>query len=136
MTHPPLSREVFLLFALLYGLAWGSFLNQWADRWSLACPPGVTWFSPRRSCCFHCQQTIPWWWNLPVVSYLWLGGRCGFCRAPMGASTLVVELAVPAGITALAAWVGPERPGVLAAGVGVLSGLILLGARAWKSRHL
>lgn len=38
-----------------------------------------------RSRCPHCGHQIAAWENIPVVSYLFLRGRCSACKAPISA---------------------------------------------------
>lgn len=33
-----------------------------------------------RSSCPHCKKTIPFWHNIPIVSFILLKGRCCFCQ--------------------------------------------------------
>lgn len=103
----------------LIGWLWGSFLNQLADRTPPrhppAGPPGAATaqpglFRPLRSICFACRAAIPWYDNVPVVSYLVLRGRCRACGTPIGWRTLWVELATPAGFLVLW-WLAPGRRG-------------------------
>jgi leader peptidase (prepilin peptidase) / N-methyltransferase len=74
-------------FALLPGLAIGSFLNVVAAR----VPLKRSIVSPA-SACPSCETPIAWYDNLPVVSYLLLRGRCRSCRAPIGWKYPAVEL--------------------------------------------
>ena len=76
-----------ILFAALLGLVVGSFLNV------------VAWRVPRReslvrprSRCPHCSTAIAPYDNVPVLSWLALGGRCRHCRARISARYPVVEL--------------------------------------------
>ena len=62
----------------LLGLAIGSFLNVCIYR----IPAGVSIVTPP-SRCQSCGQELRWYHNIPVASWLALGGRCGFCRAPV-----------------------------------------------------
>lgn len=80
------------VIGLLFGLAFGSFLNVVLTR----VPRGESIATPR-SRCRACGRSLAWFENVPVVSYLALGGRCRTCRAPIGVRYLVVELA--AGLT-------------------------------------
>lgn len=56
-----------------------------------------------RSACPHCGHQIAPWENIPVVSYLFLRGRCSACKAPIGIRYPLVE-AVTAALSALAMW--------------------------------
>jgi leader peptidase (prepilin peptidase)/N-methyltransferase len=60
----------------VFGLAFGSFLNVCIYR----LPRNESILTPR-SHCPHCNHLIRWFDNIPVLSYLLLGGRCRGCRA-------------------------------------------------------
>ena len=75
-------------FAALFGAAVGSFLN--VCIWRLP-RPGMTVASPKRSHCTSCGFLIPWFDNLPIASWIWLGGHCRSCRAPIAPRYLLVE---------------------------------------------
>lgn len=55
-----------------------------------------------RSMCQSCRHSIRWYENIPVLSYLFLRGKCGTCSAPISLRYPVVEL-VTAGFFVLAA---------------------------------
>jgi leader peptidase (prepilin peptidase) / N-methyltransferase len=74
-------------FALLPGLAIGSFLNVVAAR----VPLKRSIVSPA-SACPSCETPIAWYDNVPVISYLLLRGRCRSCRAAIGWKYPAVEL--------------------------------------------
>jgi leader peptidase (prepilin peptidase)/N-methyltransferase len=73
-------------FVVAPALALGSFLNVVAmrvpARRSLVRPP---------SSCGACGHEIAWRDNVPVVSWLWLQGRCRHCSAPISAVYPLVE---------------------------------------------
>ena len=73
------------IFAL--GLAFGSFLNVCIYR----LPRGLSVVRPGSSCP-HCEKPIAFYDNVPVLSWLILGGRCRTCQTPITPRYLVVEL--------------------------------------------
>lgn len=56
-----------------------------------------------RSACPKCGHQIAPWENIPVISYLFLRGRCKACKTPIGIRYPLVEL-VTAALSALAMW--------------------------------
>ena len=75
-----------LIFAL--GLAIGSFLNVCIYR----LPRGLSIHSPRRSFCPECRTPIRFYDNIPVLSYLFLKGRCRHCDTQISKVYPLVEL--------------------------------------------
>jgi leader peptidase (prepilin peptidase)/N-methyltransferase len=53
--------------------------------------------------CPHCAHKIRAWENLPVISYLFLGGKCSSCKAPISKRYPIVELACGL-LSAFIAW--------------------------------
>lgn len=45
-----------------------------------------------RSHCTHCKRTLPFWLNIPIITYLIIGGRCAFCRKKISLKYLLIEL--------------------------------------------
>lgn len=104
----------------LFGLLIGSFLNvviyrlpkimerQWADECAELSgkPPEpaekFNLLTPR-SRCSSCGHVIAWYENIPVLSYLFLKGRCAGCAAPYGMRYLLVE-AVTGALFSFCAW--------------------------------
>ena len=79
-----------LIFAAILGAIVGSFLNVVILRLpeedaSIVFPP---------SKCPKCQQRIRWYDNVPVLSFLLLGGRCRSCRQPISWQYPAVEAAM------------------------------------------
>ena len=64
-----------MALALLLGLVIGSFLNVVIMR----LPQGGSITIPR-SQCPNCKQLIHWYDNIPILSYLFLRGRCRRCK--------------------------------------------------------
>ena len=77
-----------ILLAAVLGLCIGSFFNvcicRLPERRSIAWP---------RSSCPHCGRRLAPRDLVPVLSYLWLGGRCRYCREPISPQYPIVELA-------------------------------------------
>jgi leader peptidase (prepilin peptidase)/N-methyltransferase len=76
------------IFALLPGLAVGSFLNVVAARL-----PAHRSIASGRSQCGSCSAEIAWYDNIPLASYLVLRGRCRSCGATISFRYFAVELA-------------------------------------------
>ena len=108
-----LPREVLTGLAAFLGLLVGSFLNvviyrlpkmmeqQWAAECAQLTSQGesgldaaiekLSLLSPR-SRCPQCEHAITWYENVPVVSYLFLRGKCSSCGTPIGWRYPAVEL--------------------------------------------
>ncbi|HKI25432.1 MAG TPA: prepilin peptidase [Candidatus Sulfotelmatobacter sp.] len=78
---------VFTTAIFLTGLAFGSFLNVCIYR----LPLGKSVVTPR-SACPKCKHAIAFYDNLPVLSWLILGGRCRHCKTRISARYLLIEL--------------------------------------------
>ena len=76
-----------LILLGVLGLFVGSFLNVCIHR----LPRDLSVAFPA-SHCPACQKPLRWYHNVPVLSWLVLGGRCGFCRARIHWRYPVVEL--------------------------------------------
>lgn len=75
-------------WVFIVGLCIGSFLNVVILR-------GLTDESivfPSSKCPI-CQNKLKWWMNIPVLSYLLIGGKCHYCKAKVSIQYPVVELA-------------------------------------------
>ena len=112
-----------------FGLLIGSFLNVVIHRvpkmleneWNEACrdqlklepAPEVAPFNLLKpnSACPHCGHQIRWYENIPVISYLALGGRCSGCKARISARYPIIEIVT----AALFAWCGYRYGPTLAA---------------------
>jgi leader peptidase (prepilin peptidase)/N-methyltransferase len=82
----------------LGGLIIGSFLNVLIHRWPLMLAaeeqqdtPAPLGIARPRSHCPACHHPLPAHHLLPLLSFLWLRGRCGFCQHPISWRYPVVE---------------------------------------------
>ncbi len=123
---------VFLCVAIVLGLMVGSFLNvvihrlpkmmeqqcqqECADLYGLVKPSGERFdlIAPR-SRCPSCAQPITALQNIPVISYLVLGGKCAGCKARISPRYPCVEV-LSGALAGYAAW----RFGPTLAGVGAI----------------
>ena len=86
MEVSPLPEPVATVFALLLGLAVGSFLNVVIYR----VPKGLSIVSPP-SACPNCGHDIRPRDNIPVVSWLLLRGKCRDCTTPISPRYPLIE---------------------------------------------
>ncbi len=77
-----------LLFVFAFGAAIGSFLNVVIYR----LPAGLSLLHPP-SRCPHCLHQLGMTENVPVFGWLWLRGRCRWCRTPVSWRYPAVEAA-------------------------------------------
>jgi leader peptidase (prepilin peptidase) / N-methyltransferase len=124
----------FILLAAVFGLIIGSFLNVVIHRtpivlmrrWQQDCREltgqaasaathGKFNLVTPRSRCPHCGHAITTLENIPVVSYLWLRGKCSACRKPIGLRYPFVEI-LSAALAAVTAW----HFGFTAAGIAAI----------------
>ena len=85
-------RPAIYAFVVVLGLLFGSFANVCIYRWppSDAYPDGQSVVLPG-SHCFACETPIQWYDNTPLLSWLWLRGRCRSCKAAFSPRYLFVE---------------------------------------------
>jgi leader peptidase (prepilin peptidase)/N-methyltransferase len=81
------SREVIPLGAFLFGLCIGSFLNVCILR----IPADKSIVLPASSCT-KCGKAIAAYDNIPVLSWIFLGGKCRHCKTKISAMYPAVEL--------------------------------------------
>lgn len=78
----------FWWFVVLFvGACVGSFLNVVIYR----VPLGMSVNEPKRSFCPGCKKDIPWFRNLPVITWVWQWGKCAECKMKIPARYVLVE---------------------------------------------
>jgi leader peptidase (prepilin peptidase)/N-methyltransferase len=117
-TVPP---PFWIAVAAVVGLVVGSYLNVVIHR----LPEGESTVTPA-SRCPACGARIRWYDNLPLVSWLALGGRCRDCRAPISLRYPIVEAATAIAFGGAVVRFGPRPDAVMAALLAAL--LIALAA--------
>ena len=107
------------LVFFVFGCIVGSFLNVCIYR----LPLGLSIVTPP-SHCPHCQYSIPWYLNVPLVTWLALRGRCKNCGAPISPRYFIVELLT--GVAFLSCWLafGKASPVIAILYTILLAGLI------------
>ncbi|MEM6912228.1 MAG: prepilin peptidase [Verrucomicrobiota bacterium] len=80
--HPAILAMVFVT-----GTVIGSFLNVCIYR----LPRNLSVNNPKRSFCPTCQYQFPIWLNIPILSWLLLGGKCAKCKSAISPRYLLVE---------------------------------------------
>lgn len=83
-------ESYFLMVAGLFGAIVGSFLNVVIlrlpdDNQSIVFPA---------SHCTSCNTQLRWYENIPIISYLFLGGKCAHCSARISWQYPLVEVAM------------------------------------------
>lgn len=89
-----------IIFTTLLGAIVGSFLNVVIYRWPLMLGAeenveiNTKNFNLAFPCshCPECKHKLKIWHNIPLISYLLLRGKCGFCKTSISIQYLIVEL--------------------------------------------
>lgn len=72
-------------------------VKEWLETNNLSIPEGLDShiepinLSFPSSHCYTCKTPLKWYHNIPILSYLFLRGKCGFCKTPFSAQYCIVE---------------------------------------------
>ncbi|HEY2138926.1 MAG TPA: prepilin peptidase [Chthoniobacterales bacterium] len=89
MVNPVAGYEFFFnVVAIALGAVVGSFLNVCIYR----LPLDLSVNEPRRSFCPSCKKQLTWSQNIPLLSWLFLRGKCAHCGARIAFRYFAVEL--------------------------------------------
>jgi leader peptidase (prepilin peptidase)/N-methyltransferase len=112
MIHELITNHIWFMYVAigLYSLAIGSLLNvviyrlpimlqrEWKREYCELMgleedktPPPLNLFFPR-SFCPSCKAMVKSWQNIPILSYLFLRGRCYHCKSPISIRYPLIEL--------------------------------------------
>jgi leader peptidase (prepilin peptidase) / N-methyltransferase len=120
----PIGSWYFPTIAFLFGACIGSFLNVCVSRW----PAEQSVVKPR-SRCPKCGHEIPWYENIPLVSWIALRARCSGCKNPISSVYPLLELVVALGWLACVLQFGPTLTAFRVAAFGtVLLGIMITDA--------
>ncbi|MCL1971767.1 MAG: prepilin peptidase [Endomicrobia bacterium] len=86
-TDIPGFNLVLYIFFFLIGLTFGSFANVCIYR----IPLDLSIIRPRSSCT-KCKKQVAWHDNIPLLSYIMLGGKCRYCEEKISLIYPLVEL--------------------------------------------
>ena len=106
-------------FAVIYGLCIGSFLNVVIYR----LPRNMNLAFPG-SHCTNCDYSLRWYDNIPVISYIILGGKCRKCKAHISFRYTAVEI-LNAVLWTLSAAVFWERSPLYAIAVALFCSILI-----------
>ena len=82
-----MEKDILVVLVTIFGLLVGSFLNALIYR----LPREINIAYPRSSCP-KCNKLIYWYENIPLLSFIFLRGKCSGCRAPISWQYPAVEL--------------------------------------------
>jgi leader peptidase (prepilin peptidase)/N-methyltransferase len=119
-----------LLALAVAGLMVGSFLNVCIAR----IPSGESIVAPA-SRCPSCRRPIRWYDNVPVVSYVVLGGRCRNCRAAISWRYPLVEVVTAAAFVGQGLAAGDDSA-LLASRLVLTSLLVILFGTDYDTQRL
>jgi prepilin signal peptidase PulO-like enzyme (type II secretory pathway) len=112
-------------FVFIFGAAMGSFINVLVDRLI----KGESLMG--RSHCDHCKKTLEWYDLFPILSYLFIGGKCRRCHVKLSLEHPLVEITT--GLLYVGTWiVAPLGSLILYWGIVSCAWIIILSDLRFK----
>ena len=81
-----MENNLYLIFFFIFGSCIGSFLNVIRFRYTKS----ISIVKPR-SFCPNCGNQIPFYFNIPILSWLYLRGKCYYCKLKIPLSYPFIE---------------------------------------------
>jgi len=82
-------RIILGIIVFFFGASFGSFFGVVVDR-----VPNGKKIGLSRSVCDECNQVLPWYTLVPILSYLFLDGKCAMCHKKISPVYLFYEFVV------------------------------------------
>lgn len=88
---------VALRFPMIMESEEASQVSQWLKEHKFTVPDGLDNLIKKISLsfpashCYTCHNTLKWYHNIPILSYIFLRGKCGYCSTPFSAQYAVIE---------------------------------------------
>lgn len=101
------------IFAMVFLFIMGAMLGSFAccQVWRIRKGDKSKW-----SHCMNCKYRLQWYDNIPIISWLMLGGKCRKCRKKIGYAEILAEVGL-ALVFALTFWFWPAKSELLALSV-------------------
>lgn len=85
LMQPEMAVPIYI-FVTILGIMFGSFLNVLIYR-----IPKKEEFVKTSSHCMSCNHKLAWYDNIPLFSWLTLGGKCRYCKAKISIQYPIIE---------------------------------------------
>ena len=83
--------QIFIpILIFIFGLVLGSFTTCYSYRMI----NNISIFKVKRSFCPKCKHELKWYDNIPLFSYVFLGGRCRYCHEKISICYPLIEFSM------------------------------------------
>ena len=123
-------KVLFLILLFVLGACFGSFLCCQARRLRIReqAKRGTTKIKQlsSRSVCLNCGYQLKWYDNLPIISWLFLRGKCRKCKKKIGLAEIFAELGLALAFLAIGTTINIEAASVLDWSILIMTLLLTL----------